>query len=55
MLLRLFFIIYLLLVIIVINLWHHFAVWFVKTQGMLPGILLLGIILVASQLPYWDD
>ena len=55
MLLRLFFIVYLLLVIVVINLWHHFARWFVNTQGMLPSLLLIGIILLASQLPYWGD
>ena len=55
MIIRLVFIVYLLLVIVVIHLWHHFVVWFVDTKGMLPGLLLLGIILVASQLPIWGD
>jgi len=55
MILRLVFIVYLLLVIVAINLWHHFAKWFVDTQGCLAGLLLLGVILALSQLPYWDN
>ena len=55
MIIRLVFIVYLLLVIVVIHLWHHFVVWFVDTKGMLPGLLLLGVILALSQLPYWDN
>ena len=43
--------------IIMVNLWHVFASWFVHTQGLLPGVLLLVIILLIAALvhPPWED
>lgn len=36
--------------IILVNLWHVFARWFVHTQGELAGIMLIVIILLIAAL-----
>lgn len=43
-------------VFIVVNLWHMFARWFVHTQGLLSGSLLLVVVLLLCLLfdPYCD-
>jgi uncharacterized membrane protein len=57
MVVRLVFIVYLLLLIVIIHLWHYFARWLVETHGILPAAILIFVILAASQLPprYWGE
>lgn len=37
--------------------WHLFAGWFVRSQGIVPGIVLLALLLFLSQVikPHWED
>lgn len=37
--------------------WHIFAGWFVRSQGIVPGIVLLVLLLFLSQVikPHWED
>jgi hypothetical protein len=48
---------FVLLAIVVANLLHFLAHWFVNSQGILPGLLLVGVIVLLAQVldPYWED
>jgi hypothetical protein len=48
---------FVLLAIVLANLLHFLARWFVDTQGILPGLLLVGVIVLVAQVldPYWED
>jgi hypothetical protein len=54
MIVRLLFFLCLAAIVLFAHAWHAFARWFVDSQGILPGILLLIILLLLSQLPYWE-
>jgi hypothetical protein len=54
MIVRLVFIVYLLVIIGVIHLWHRFTVWFVREEGIVPGLFLCAALLLIACLPYWN-
>jgi hypothetical protein len=54
-LIHLVFIAYLIVIIAAIHVWRLFANWFVDTEGIVPGIFLLAVLLLILRLPYWDS
>ena len=47
---RLFLILCIILAIVLPILWHFFASWFVRSEGTVPGLFLLAVILLLSRL-----
>jgi hypothetical protein len=47
---------FVILAIVSVNLWHVFAGWFVRTEGVISGIFLLAVVLLLAKLldPYWE-
>jgi hypothetical protein len=41
---------FVILAIVAVNLWHLFSSWLVHTHGIIPGLVVLGVILLLSRL-----